>query len=250
MFPLWREAPRRPNPLPIQMQASPDVQVPAPPAPPGRVVLAPGTSTPEAVYKAFNDQRNELRNQLEQLENKRSELTRELRDRGDKHSSQNQLDNADRAGLETRLADVDKRIADADKALAAADQQVAKAAAVPGAIVEHPRPPREGPPEEVFVLSGMFIVVVFLPLSIAFARRIWKRSASAVAAFPQELVDRLNRLDHSVDSIAIEVERIGEGQRFVTRVLTDTGRALGAGPAQPIDVGIRGERAGIRRETE
>lgn len=224
------------------MQASPDVQIPTPPPPPGRVVLAPGTSTPEAVYKAFNAERRELRNQLDQLENKRGELTGQLRSE--------QLDKADRAGIEARLTDVDKRIADLDKQLAAADQQVAKAAAVPGAIVERPPEPRNGPPEEVFVLSGMFIVVVFLPLSIAIARRIWKRSATAIAAFPQELVDRLNRLDHSVDSIAIEVERIGEGQRFVTRVLTDTGRAIGAGAAQPIDVGVRGERAGIRREAE
>src|SRR4051812_45195028 len=222
------------------MQASPDVQAPAAPAPP-RVVVTPGVSTPEAVYKAFNEQRRELRNQLEQLENKRGELTGELRDE--------QLAKADRAGIETRLADIDKRIADADKELAAADQQVAKAASVPGAIVERPPEPRNGPPEEVYFLSGMFIVIVFLPLSIAFARRIWKRSATVVTAFPQELVDRLNRLDHSVDSIAIEVERIGEGQRFVTRVLTDANRALGAGAAQPIDLGAR-EKLGVRGDSE
>jgi len=242
MFPLWHDAPRQSNPLPIQMQASPELQPPTPPTAPARVVLTEGSSTPEAVYKAFNAERRELRNQLEQLENKRSELTSELRNE--------QLDKVDRAGIETRLADIDKRIADADKQLAAADQQVAKAASVPGAIVERPPEPRQGPPEEVFVLSGMFIVVVFLPLSIAFARRIWKRGAAAVAAFPQELVDRLNRLDQSVDSIAIEVERIGEGQRFVTRVLTDNSRAIGAGAAQPIDLGARAEKAGVRRDAE
>jgi hypothetical protein len=233
------------------MQASPDVQtpIPAPPAPPGRVVIAPGTSTPEAVYKAFNEERRELKSQLEQLENKRGELANQLTDEGTaKHPRA--ADGAFRAGLELRIADLDKRIADVDKQLALADQQVAKAASVPGAIVERPPEPRRGPPEEVFVLSGMFIVVVFLPLSIAFARRIWKKSATAVAAFPQELVERLNRLDHSVDSIAIEVERIGEGQRFVTRVLTETGRALGTGAAQPIDLAARGEKAGIRRDAE
>ena len=226
------------------MQASSDLQAPAAPAAPSipQVVITPGTSAPEAVYKAFNAERSELRNQLQELENKRGELTGDLRNE--------QLDKADRAGIESRLVDVDKRIADVDKQLAAADQQVAKAAAVPGAIVERPPEPRHGPPPEVFVLSGMFIVVVFLPLSIAFARRIWKRSAAAVTAFPQELVDRLNRLDQSVDSIAIEVERIGEGQRFVTRVLTDTGRALGAGAAQPIDISVKGEKAGVRRDAE
>ena len=42
-----------------------------------------------------------------------------------------------------------------------------------------------------------------------------------------------------MDSIAIEVERIGEGQRFVTRVMSGNGRALGAGAAQPIEVAAR-----------
>jgi hypothetical protein len=32
--------------------------------------------------------------------------------------------------------------------------------------------------------------------------------------------DRLQRLEHAVDSIAIEVERISEGQRFLTKLQT------------------------------
>ena len=96
----------------------------------------------------------------------------------------------------------------------------------------------------------MFIVAVFFPLSVALARRIWKRGAAVVTSFPQELADRLNRLDQSMDSIAIEVERIGEGQRFVTRVLSENGRALGTGAAQPIDAAARGEKARVAREGE
>ena len=225
------------------MQAPP-VLPPQPPAAPvlPQVLITPGTSAPEAVYKAFNEQRNELRNQLEQLESKRQDLTNELQN--------GESGKVDRAGIEARVADIDKRIADVDKQLAAADQQVAKAASVPGAIVHRPPEPNPGPPEQVYVLTGMFIVVVLLPLSLAFARRIWKRGAAAVTAFPQELIDRLNRLDQSVDSIAIEVERIGEGQRFVTRVLTDNNRGLGAGAAQPIDLGARAEKATVRRDAE
>ena len=33
------------------------------------------------------------------------------------------------------------------------------------------------------------------------------------------LDERLDRLEHAVQAIAVEVERIGEGQRFVTRLL-------------------------------
>ena len=93
-------------------------------------------------------------------------------------------------------------------------------------------------------------MVVLLPMSLAFARRIWRRSAGAVTAFPQELADRLSRLDQAMDSIAIEVERIGEGQRFVTRVMSENGRSLNAGAAMPLDVGARGEKARVPREGE
>lgn len=234
---------------------SQDLQPPAAPAAPGapapaRVVISPGVGAPEAVYKAFNEQRRELNDQLEQLERKRTDIANELQGDARKHSQGGAENLVIRTGQEARIADLDKRISDVEKELAVADQQVAKAASVPGAIVERPPEPRRGPPEEVFALSGLFIMVVCLPLSIAFARRIWKRGAAAVTSFPQELVDRLNRLDQSMDSIAIEVERIGEGQRFVTRVLTDSNRALGAGAAQPIDMNARGEKAKVGREGE
>jgi hypothetical protein len=62
-----------------------------------------------------------------------------------------------------------------------------------------------------------------------------------VAAIPGDIAERFTRLEQAVESVAIEVERISEGQRFVTRLMTD-GRAgdaqaaLGAGAAQPVEV--------------
>lgn len=214
------------------MQEATPAPPPAPPAPGQVVTVGPGISTPKAVYRAFNAQRNELAEQLETLEDKRRSLVSQI---------EQGATGASKTGLEVRITEIDKQISEVDKQLAQANVDVAKSAAVEGAVVPDPPRPRDGPPEEVFVLGGMFIVVVLLPISIAFARRIWKRSAQAVVAFPQELADRLNRLDQSMDSIAIEVERIGEGQRFVTRVMTDNGsiRAVGAGAAQPLDMAGR-----------
>ncbi len=46
---------------------------------------------------------------------------------------------------------------------------------------------------------------------------------------------RLARLEQAVESIAIEIERVGEGQRFVTKVLADrTTSPPAALPAPPI----------------
>ena len=40
-----------------------------------------------------------------------------------------------------------------------------------------------------------------------------------------EMADRLNRIETAVDSTALEVERIAEGQRFTTRLLAERGTA-------------------------
>ncbi|MFN7700551.1 MAG: hypothetical protein ACK5U8_21825 [Deltaproteobacteria bacterium] len=58
-----------------------------------------------------------------------------------------------------------------------------------------------------------------------------------------EKIDRLEQMVQAVESIAIEVERIGEGQRFLTKVLSEQNRQLGAGAAQPIQV-PQGQKAG------
>jgi hypothetical protein len=128
--------------------------------------------------------------------------------------------------------------------------QLAQAAAIPGAIVEHapPRVIRNGPPEEAYVVGTIFMLITLLPLSIALARRIWRRSATVITSFPKELSDRLLRLEHVAEATSLEVERIGEGQRFLTKLFTEGegARALGAGPAKPVEARPQPERDRLR----
>jgi hypothetical protein len=53
---------------------------------------------------------------------------------------------------------------------------------------------------------------------------------------PAELSDRLGRMEQAIDAVAVELERVGEGQRYVTKVFSESQRALGAGAAEPIEV--------------
>ena len=187
-------------------------------------------SSPSSVLRGFRAQREELGDQLNDLQGTRDELTRELQ--------QIPAGTAGRTGLEQRIAGIDTRIANLDKAIAEADAQVARASAVPGAIVDPPRIVREGPPEEVFIMGTIFMMVVLLPLSIAMARRIWKRGGQVIAAFPKEIGERLGRLEQAAEATALEVERIGEGQRFLTRLFTEGPQAhvLGAGASSGASV--------------
>jgi hypothetical protein len=67
------------------------------------------------------------------------------------------------------------------------------------------------------------VIIIGLPLMRAIARRI-DRGAPQPVQFPNELKEQINHLTQSVDAIAIEVERISEGQRFTTKMLADRTR--------------------------
>jgi len=193
------------------------------------MAIARNAPTASDIYEGFRAQRRELNNQLDELQSTRREITSQLEDVS--------VGSPERTPLETRMTDIDSRIANVDKMLASNATDISKVAAIPGAVVEPPRVIDQGPPEEAYVLGGMFMILVFLPLSIAYARRIWRRGSAAVAAFPREIGDRLLRMEQAVEGTAVEVERIGEGQRFLTRLFTEGEgvRPLGSGAAQPIE---------------
>lgn len=214
---------------------------PAPPAPPPPPAIAGGAqggagaavtltegATPSEILVGLRESREELHDQLDRLQEQRDDIAQELRARSE---SRDAPAGADRLGLEGRLAAIDARIATVEGQIAATDLQVAQAAAVPGAVVPDP-PPRPDPfPEELFVLGGMLIVFGVFPLAVAHARRVWKRSAVAVAQLPREVWDRFSHLEQSVEAVAVEVERIGEGQRFITRVFSENTDARGIAAA-------------------
>jgi hypothetical protein len=202
----------------------PITQTPAPATSPVVATATPGaTPSPAALYEALTNQRRVLQDQMDQLSGERADLVRQVR-----NATENGVTGPGKTGIEDRIAAIDKRIAAVDQQVAIADGQVAKAAAIPGSIVPHPDVPRSSDPDAPFVLGGIFIFVVFLPLSIAFARRIWRRSATVVSAIPADLMARLQRIEQTVETSSLEIERIGEGQRFVTKLFSEKMPALPA----------------------
>ena len=76
-------------------------------------------------------------------------------------------------------------------------------------------------------LGGMLMIVVLaigVPLVRAVTRR-WELEAQR-PQIPSDLSPRLERIEQAVDSIAIEVERISEAQRFTTKLLSERGRGV------------------------
>jgi hypothetical protein len=79
-------------------------------------------------------------------------------------------------------------------------------------------------PEEVVVISIAFfvmcaVIAIGIPIARAFARRMDRRSAVDPQA-SSDVRSRLERIEHAVDAIAIEVERVSEAQRYSTKILS------------------------------
>jgi hypothetical protein len=79
------------------------------------------------------------------------------------------------------------------------------------------------PPQAVDIAFGFFwmvaAIIIGLPIARAFARRMDRKGG--VHQVPTEVSTQLAHLNQAVDAIALEVERISEGQRFTTRLLSE-----------------------------
>ncbi|MDQ6873092.1 MAG: hypothetical protein M3037_13995 [Gemmatimonadota bacterium] len=221
------------------MQKATAPQAPAAPPSTGRPVVvvrdAPGAgtftiSTPMSAREinAVKAQRDELSNQLQSVDGRRSKLLSQLRSTGDPTAVK---------GLEDRLALLDRRQLQLESDLATTGQQLSS---VPAGLVASTSGPAvfgglgSG---QVVAISIVGMIFVAGPLAVGFAKSLFRR-ANQPGLPPQVLTEtaqRLERLEGAVDSIAIEIERISEGQRFVTKLLSEGQHApaLGAGQRSP-----------------
>jgi hypothetical protein len=82
------------------------------------------------------------------------------------------------------------------------------------------------PPERIFgytktEFEGVVGLLVLFPIVLAASRWIWRRGSPAPRPASFEGDARFTRLEQAVESIAIEVERISESQRFATKLLAE-----------------------------
>ncbi|MHB1223853.1 MAG: hypothetical protein ACYC2G_07390 [Gemmatimonadaceae bacterium] len=148
--------------------------------------------------------------------------------------------------VQAQEAAVQARVADAEEAAQAAAQRAAEAAGgartfrierdgkvvtvgPEGVVVTSAQPGMTAPipvvPQEAVVISIAFFVMVVLvvigwPIARAIARRMDRQTAGP-ARGGTDNGDQLRRIEQAVEAMAIEVERVSENQRFVTRLLSE-----------------------------
>jgi hypothetical protein len=203
------------------MQKTPTTQAPATPVRPSvRIQDAPivGTytiATPMSArdLAALKARRSELSDQLESVDSRRTKLMSELRHTGDQTAIK---------GLEDRLALLDKRQLQLESDLKTTGEQLSSAPAglTTSAGTQEFAGLGSG---QVVAISIVAIIFVLAPLAMGVMKQLFKRAArpGIPPAALTETAQRLERLEGAVDTIALEIERISEGQRFVTKLLSE-----------------------------
>jgi len=133
--------------------------------------------------------------------------------------------NPARPGVQQQWANVGVQLANVDGKIATVEARIAlKQGRLPVAPVANPAVPfiprLYFPPNVVVPAVSVLTIVLALPISIALAKRILRRTPRTTPV-PSDVTMRLERIEQAVDTIAIEVERISEGQRFVTRLMAE-----------------------------
>jgi hypothetical protein len=202
-------------------------QVSSAPKIPTTPVLA-GSDAPAAATRALTAEdivalrarRSELSNQLTSAAGRRSSLANELN---------RTADPAAKAGLEARIGVLDNRMVQLESDIAQTGNLLSSEAASRVAATI-PQNTIAGMNADVAVpLGSVFFIFVLGPLAIGAARMMWKRSSRPVIPpVTAQSAERLAQLAQSVDAIAVEVERISEGQRFVTKLLSEKAPLLPA----------------------
>jgi hypothetical protein len=183
--------------------------------------------------EALKARREELSNQLQSVDSRRSKLMSQLKQTTDPTAVK---------GLQDRLALLDSRQLQLESDIQATGEQLTSPAA--GLLATTSAGPLAFGlgPSQVMTLSVLSVLFIFFPLAVGAARAIWRRSSrpGPPPAVFTETAQRLERLESSVDAIAIEIERISEGQRFVTKLLSESQPALKLGAGQRTPETVRG----------
>jgi hypothetical protein len=84
----------------------------------------------------------------------------------------------------------------------------------------------------IMAMAIVPITAIGWPIARAYAKRM--EQGHVTGRVPNEVAARLERMEQAIDSIAVEVERISEGQRFTTKLLSErTAPPVGPGSSAP-----------------
>lgn len=130
---------------------------------------------------------------------------------------------------EARSDAITSQISNAEGHLESLQNQLERALSAQAGTLEVPAPvvPDVVPQGAIEIVSIVFftlaVIAIGVPIARAIARRLDRRGVVAPAS--PTIEPRLERIEQAIEAIAIEVERVSEGQRFTNKLMSEI-RAL------------------------
>jgi len=92
------------------------------------------------------------------------------------------------------------------------------------------------------IAASIGFIAIGWPMALAFSRWLGRRGAAGQqsAQLSAAVQARLDAMDRNIDTVAMEMERVSEGQRFTNKLLADRGQSpapeyVAAGVRAPVD---------------
>jgi hypothetical protein len=207
----------------MQFPSTPTPSAPPPPNAPvvsgqngGPATLAPvaGGDLSKFSVRQLRTMLGELRDQRQQLASRREGIS----------GGYEKATGVNQEGIGERLKVLDQNIVQYEGEIARVGREIAAR----GGTTEQPA---SGPIPTGYVqeddAAGMAFGFSFATLLLTFfiTRRIMRRKYMGFAVKQPQMVasnERLDRIEQAVDTIAVEIERVSENQRFMTRLMTET----------------------------
>ena len=187
--------------------------------------------------RAFDRRGELLSDQLQSAQGRRKDLIREL---------SSTTSPAVKAGIEERIRFLDERLLSLEQEIAENSAQKASLAAnlrTTSTSESAPAPNQRDDSGGFF--GSWYGIVLVIAVTITASRYFGRGAAPRRAAAPSpETEARMQQMEQAIDAVAIEIERVSEGQRFVTKLLRE------GQPIPDFTPGRTPETVGMRRDAE
>jgi hypothetical protein len=170
--------------------------------------------------------RSQLRMDITSLEDRRDDVQRIA----------NQTTGREHAAAVSRLAELESQLDAARLALSVVDRELAGHTGAPVVYTEAPSPPPfvsiSSPafPDEVLYAAGGAGAILMLGMlaMMVYMRSVARTTRNALSVIESQVSSQHATLASGIEAIAVEVERLGEGQRFMSKLIANESQGVPA----------------------
>lgn len=208
-----------PSPAPAPAAATAQLPVPVTPAPPQPSLFefnpqGPTRPLTRQEIQVIRSQRGEMSDQLQSAQNRRERVLNEIRN----------APAGTEAGLQQQYQVLSDRIVAIENDIEASGRVLRSGQVSASLVLVPPRGSVRSSASDGAERGAAMAATILIPIALIYMWRSWRRrrrSGRYAVQMNAEQDSRFERLEQAVDAIALEIERVGESQRYQAKLLTE-----------------------------